>query len=126
MKIKTMLLVKKVDSRGVLVNVFPEGTREIKHVFYATIKAGHMRGNHYHKRTLEWLSVVNGSVTIVLTDIVTMEQAEIIVTAKEPMLVEVPINVEVKVLNHTPREAAIVALLDGSYDPKDPDTFVIS
>ena len=126
MKIKTMPLVKKEDSRGVLVNVFPEVTRNIKHIFYATINAGQVRGNHYHKRTLEWLCVVKGSVTIVLTDIVTREKAKTIVTAKEPVLVEVPINQEVKVLNHTRQEAAIVALLDSPYDPNDPDTFVVS
>ena len=126
MKIKTLSLTKKEDKRGVLVNVYPEITRNIKHIFYATINAGHVRGNHYHKRKLEWLHVVKGSVTVVLTDIFTREKAEIIVTAQEPVLAEVPIDHEVKVLNHTRQEAVILALLDDPHDPKDPDIFVLS
>ena len=44
----------------------PEGMR---YVAYVELRAGTVRGNHYHKMKEEWIYVISGEVSLVLADI---------------------------------------------------------
>jgi quercetin dioxygenase-like cupin family protein len=44
----------------------PEGMR---YVAYVELRAGSVRGNHYHKVKEEWIYIISGEVSLVLADI---------------------------------------------------------
>jgi mannose-6-phosphate isomerase-like protein (cupin superfamily) len=50
------------DARGKLIGLMNEGTWE--EFNYLETKAGHMRGNHYHKHTRELFFIIEGEVDI--------------------------------------------------------------
>lgn len=126
MEVKRIKLDLKADQRGWLVNLTPPLLEtQVKHMFIATIEPGHIRGNHYHKRKTEWLLVLVGRCVVKLTDVTTKESRETDLDASEPTLVTVPINQEVKIINHTNQPATIMAIFNEPFDPQDPDVFTL-
>ena len=60
-KIKTK--INHQDSRGVIIDLLEK--QKINAITYITQKKGKVRGNHFHKRTIQWNYLIKGKIKIV-------------------------------------------------------------
>jgi mannose-6-phosphate isomerase-like protein (cupin superfamily) len=58
---KYKLVTNFKDKRGIIKDIIQEN---INSITYITIKKGKIRGNHYHKKTIQWNFVISGSVNL--------------------------------------------------------------
>tara|TARA_B100001057_G_C22871425_1_gene959112 strand:- start:15081 stop:15461 length:381 start_codon:yes stop_codon:yes gene_type:complete len=49
------------DNRGIIVDLLQKNVNSFT---YVTIKKGKVRGNHYHKKTIQWNFVLSGKVNL--------------------------------------------------------------
>jgi len=115
----------KADARGWFLKVIdgrearlPEQTGEV----YLTMAVpGEVRGNHYHRRTAEWFTVVAGRAQLRLHDPATGETREMWLDAETPQTVYVPAGLAHAFKN--PESAAaqmlLVAYADRLYEADD-------
>ena len=67
------------DARGSLIeNTSEEIFKQTKHFFISKSKSGVIRGNHYHKRKLEWFLVIKGKAKLVSENVKTKERTEML------------------------------------------------
>ena len=59
---KYKLITNFKDKRGVIKDIIQENVNSIT---YITIKKGKIRGNHYHKKTIQWTYILSGKVLLV-------------------------------------------------------------
>lgn len=124
MKIKTILLSKKKDLRGWLIeNEDPLIRDSMKHFLVSISKLGTIRGQHYHKKKVEWFLVVKGKARIVLKDIQSGETEEIHVSEKKPEMVEMAPMIAHAIENIGRKEMILVAIVSVPFDRKNPDTY---
>lgn len=118
-------LRKHFDNRGSLFdNIDPEIVANIKHFFISKSQPGIIRGNHYHTRKQEWFYIVEGRAKIVIEDIETKHREEIEIDADEGRILFIPSNKAHAMQNISNRELIILAFVNESFDPADPDTFI--
>ena len=113
------------DDRGWLLKVIdgrednlPDRTGEI----YLTLAfPGLVRGNHFHRLTSEWFTIVQGAALLILGDPETAERAEIRLSADNPQTVYIPAGVGHAFVNaaDAPEPFLLVAYADHLYDPQD-------
>ena len=60
-KIKTK--INHRDSRGVIINLLEK--KKINAITYITQKKGKIRGNHFHKKTIQWNYLIKGRIKVV-------------------------------------------------------------
>ena len=60
-KIKTK--INHQDNRGVIIDLLEK--QKINAITYITQKKGKVRGNHFHKRTIQWNYLIKGKIKIV-------------------------------------------------------------
>ena len=53
--------VNHKDDRGIIIDLLQ---KNINFITYITIKKGKIRGNHFHKKTVQWNYILNGKVTL--------------------------------------------------------------
>lgn len=69
--------LKRLDlARGELAQ-FHDGDEGARYIAYIELRAGAVRGNHYHKVKKEWTYVINGKLQLLLEDVATHEQASL-------------------------------------------------
>jgi len=72
----------KSDERGWLIEVLGGKSLEVPHEFgqihVSVAYPGKIRGNHYHTRKLEWFCVPQGKGLLLLKDLKTGEQKELL------------------------------------------------
>ena len=61
MKLSKFKINHKVD-RGIISDILQ---RNINSITYITIKKGKIRGNHFHKKTIQWNYVLSGKVNLI-------------------------------------------------------------
>src|SRR3989344_4367158 len=89
MNINKILLTKKEDKRGWLVENIDLRVREsMKHFLISASKRGAIRGQHYHKRKTEWFVIVKGKAKIYLEDLNTNEKTQMEVSSENPEMIE--------------------------------------
>ena len=130
MNIDIVKLKKQANKNGTLVeflkgNEIDESNRQFAQIYVATILPGKIRGNHYHKKKLEWFSIFNGKVKIALEDIKTKEKKEFIVDSSEGHLSRIFLNTEIAhaFKNISKSTVILVAYTNKIYDPQNPDTY---
>jgi dTDP-4-dehydrorhamnose 3,5-epimerase-like enzyme len=64
-----------------------------------SIRPGHLRGNHYHTTAHEWLLTCGGPAKIYWRSGHTESISEVLVNGQEPLLFEIPPNVEHAIVN---------------------------
>ena len=69
---RTEVCARLASPRGELV-VLTDGADPIRHLAYVELKAGMLRGNHYHKLRHETFYLIQGEVTVTMGDIATGE-----------------------------------------------------
>jgi len=60
-KIKTKINFR--DHRGVIIDLIEK--KKINAITYITQKKGKIRGNHFHKKTIQWNYLLNGKIKII-------------------------------------------------------------
>jgi len=130
MNLKITKLEKIKNRNGYLVE-FLKGTeleetqKKFAQIYIATILPGAVRGNHYHKSKLEWFTILNGKVRVLLEDIKTKRREDLILDSSENFLKRVLINNETAhaFKNISDSTVVLVVYTNKIYDPKKPDTY---
>ncbi len=117
------------DSRGSLKKILMLSqlkTGSIEEVYLIYTGKGGVRGNHYHKITLEYFTVVSGRAVIVLKDLATEILQELKISADDNKVIKVPPGVAHAFINETRQPLIILAVSTREYNKLDPDTFTIN
>ena len=125
-KIDTKNLVKHVDSRGWLAEIFrPEDVnRTMKgQVTITTAHPGIVKANHYHKKMNEWYCVIKGKMHLVLKDMKTGEKNEIMLSEDELKLIKISPGLAHGFRNIGDDMLIVLMYIDRPFDPNDTDTF---
>ena len=83
---KIKYLVNHKDSRGVIKDLIQK--KNINAITYLTIKKGKIRGNHLHKKTIQWNFILSGKVQIVTKKKFSLVQKKVF--SKYDLIVTVP------------------------------------
>ena len=117
-----------VDGRGKLLKLFMksdfEGQESFEEAYVLYSQKNAIRGNHYHKNTLEHFIVIKGTALVVLKDICGGPEEVMRVCEKDNAIIRVPAYVAHAFKNELDDELIIVALSTKQYDASDKDTFV--
>lgn len=114
-----------IDERGWFLKVIdgheanlPNHTGEI---YLTSALPGHVRGNHYHRETSEWFTIVQGTALLILGDPVTGERREIRLSVGAPQTIFVPAGIGHAFINQADAEVPflLIAYADRLYDPND-------
>lgn len=125
-KIDTKKLVKHVDNRGWLAEIFrPEDVNKTMkgQVTITTAHPGIVKANHYHKKMNEWYCVIKGKMHLVLKDIKTGEQNEIILSEDKLELIKISPGLAHGFRNIGDDMLIVLMYIDRPFDPNDTDTF---
>lgn len=122
-KIKIIPRKKIVDSRGWFLKVIdgredylPQHTGE---VYLIQAGPGQTRAKHYHKKTNEWFTLIQGKVALYLKDIHTNESLILELNSDEPTTVFVPSLIAHSFENRGRSSYILVAYSDSFYEPSD-------
>ncbi len=120
-------LDKKSDERGWLFEVLGKHhlaqTKEFGQLHVSVAHPGKVRGNHYHKRKTEWFSVPTGSGLLLLKDLATGEEQEILMGENALKTVKITPGIVHAIKNNGEREMVLIVYTDETFDPQDPDTY---
>lgn len=123
MNIEIRKLEKKEDDRGWLVEFLRSDDISGGQFFITVAKSGKTKGNHYHKRKVEWFCVVKGEAILYLKDNKGMETREIVMTGKNPVAVKITPNINHKITNIGKEDMYLLVYSSEVFNKKDPDTF---
>lgn len=119
------LIVKK-DKRGWLAEIIrPEdvGNSAFGQIVVTTAVPGQIKGNHYHKRKIEWYCVVQGGGLLTLINNKTGKTREIIMGSKNMVLVKIPPHHFHMIKNVGKKEMLLLVYVSEPFDPLAPDTY---
>lgn len=116
-------LIIKEDERGKLVEIFKFPKPVTGQIFFSTSMPGVIRGNHYHKRKIEYFCVIEGIARIKLRNRDTNEVKECIVSGEAPEIVEMTINWTHNIQNISEGEMKLLVWANEVFNINDPDTF---
>lgn len=124
-KYKIQNLKVHLDERGWLVEMLKRNhlKDDIKQIYVATIKPGHFRASHYHKKRKEWFFIVRGEAKVFLADINTKKRITLKLTARTPKLLTVFPNTAHLIKNIGKEALYLVSAQNDIYDPQKPDTY---
>ena len=115
------------DRRGSLKKIIMKSqlreVPEIEEVYLLYSEKGSVRGNHYHKQTLEYFTVVSGQAKIALLDLASGAYEELVVSSDHHVVIKVPPNVAHAFKNEEDLPVILLAVSSKQYDRQDPDTY---
>jgi len=120
-------LDKKSDERGWLIEALGandmEAPAEFGHIHVSVADPGKVRGNHYHKRKLEWFCVPTGLGKLILKDLESGEEKELLMGEDHLFTVKITPNVVHAIKNIGEKDMALIVYSSETFDPDDPDTY---
>ena len=96
---------------------------KIEEIYVLFSNQGSVRGNHYHKKTLEYFSVISGKVKVALKNLGTGAFEEMILSASNNVVLRVPPNVVHAFKNEEEQPFVMLAISSKEYNKFDTDTF---
>jgi UDP-2-acetamido-2,6-beta-L-arabino-hexul-4-ose reductase len=128
MDIQTKSLEKHVDSRGYLIEILKDNeiTEEIKQVYSSVSKPGAVRGNHYHMKKIEWLSVIRGKARMLCEDNNKKEKEELIISADTPMIIKINPYVSHAIQNIGNEDMYLLVIANKVFDKEYPDVYSVN
>jgi len=102
-----------------------EDQKKFAQIYVATILPGGVRGNHFHKKKLEWFTILNGKVRVLLEDVKTKKRKDLILDSSEAFLKRILIKNETAHVFKNISDSTVVLVVYSNkiYDPKNPDTY---
>lgn len=117
------------DKRGSLKKILMKNQlkkdERIEEVYLLYSEKGSVRGNHYHKKTLEYFIVVKGKVKVALKDLNTGDFEEIYMSSNDNLILKVPPNVVHAFKNEEDQPLIMLAISSKEYNKLDTDTFAM-
>ncbi|MEE9259456.1 MAG: WxcM-like domain-containing protein [Nitrospinaceae bacterium] len=83
---------------------------------------GKVRGNHYHTRKIEWFCVPVGTGLLLLKDLETGEEEEIVMGENNLKTVKITPGVVHAIKNTGDKDMVLLVYASETFDPNDPDT----
>ena len=126
--IRVRELDKKTDERGWLIEVLGLEKRGVSpakgfgQIHVSVAYPGKVRGNHYHTRKLEWFCVPAGSGRLLLKDLKTGEEREVLMGENHLRTVEITPGVVHAIKNIGNKDMVLIVYANEAFDPADPDT----
>lgn len=117
------------DPRGVLKKIVMQSQLKndrLEEVYLIYTLQGGVRGNHYHKVTLEYFTVVSGRAVIALKDLSTGISGRWHVSADDNKVIKVPPGVVHAFKNEAKEPLVILAVSTKEYNSSDTDTFTLT
>lgn len=116
------------DKRGCLKKIVMKSKLaiEIEEVYLLYTNFGTVRGNHFHKDTVEYFAVVSGEATVALHDVNTGDSEQLKMTAGDNQVLKVPAYTAHAFKNETMQPLIILAVSSREYNALDNDTFLRS
>lgn len=94
-------------------------------VYLTMGRPGQNKGGHYHPEAVEWFTIIQGSATLKLEDVVTHERLDIEMSLERAITVFVPNNVAHIVCSNSDEDFILLAYTDKLYDPQDTIAYTI-
>ena len=116
---------RRADERGWLLKVVvgdePGLSQRLGEVYLVSAAPGEIRGNHFHRRTSEWFTLVQGVAQLALRDEASGARRVLHLSADDPVTVHVPAGIAhaFRADREHARAMLLVAYADERYDPKD-------
>jgi len=104
----------KTDERGVFLGITQEQWAEVN---FIETEANQVRGNHYHKETLELFFIISGEVEIVIDDLRSGQRTEFCARNGDIFVIE-PYELHTF---HTKSKTQWINMLSHRMDLQDPD-----
>ncbi len=124
MNVEVVQLPMISDDRGWIAEILKsEPPQPIGQIHFSISKPGVARGNHYHKRRVEWLFVTSGCGTVFLEDNATGEKREVAVSGSCPVLVKIYPNVSHAIVNLGSEPMHLIVIANEQYTEECPDTY---
>ncbi len=124
MNVETKELKVIADGRGWLTEVLNDGIKDkVGNIHFCISKPGAARGNHYHKRKIEWILVTAGNGKLTLEEIATKEKSELDLSGEQPLLVKVFPNIIHTIVNTGTEPMHLLIINSEKYSAEDPDTY---
>jgi dTDP-4-dehydrorhamnose 3,5-epimerase len=117
------------DQRGSLNKIIMKSqlkeNEKIEEIYVLYSNKGSVRGNHFHKKTLEYFAVVSGKAKIALMDLDTGILEEINISSSDNLILKVPPNVVHAFKNEEDQPLIMLAVSSKEYNKHDTDTFQV-
>lgn len=126
---KVQILQRRLisDDRGWFLKAITGTEEELPNhtgeVYLTMGKPGQAKGGHYHPKSVEWFTIIEGSAILRLEDINTHESKEIEMSLEKAITVFIPNNVAHIVVNNSENNFILLAYTDKLYDPADTITY---
>ncbi|MCW2279260.1 WxcM-like domain-containing protein [Heliophilum fasciatum] len=118
------------DKRGSLKKIVMKSqlheNEHIEEVYVLYSEKESVRGNHYHKKTIEFFTVVSGIAKVALQNLTTGEKEERSISASDNLVMKVPPYVVHGFKNEGDQPLIILALSSKEYNRLDTDTFAVN
>lgn len=128
MHCKITKLPKFEDERGFLIEFLKNRELDVEQekfgqIYLATIKKGHVRGNHYHLKKREVFTLMAGKARVILEDINSKERREVILDPTEDKVIKVEFGPGIAhaIESLGDQDAVIVSYNDIQYDENKTD-----
>jgi UDP-2-acetamido-2,6-beta-L-arabino-hexul-4-ose reductase len=128
-RVKLIRPGKVVDHRGWLQKILMrqqlDDENEFGEIYLTMTMAGESRACHYHEKTIEWFHPIKGSALLLLKDLETGEEDQIVLDEKSPVVVNIAPRIVHYLTNNSSAPFYLLAYANRPYDPSDPDTFTV-
>ena len=116
------------DKRGCLKKIVLKSNLiiDIEEVYLLYTNTGNVRGNHYHKDTVEYFTVVFGVATVALKDLITGNFEQLNISDKDNLVLKVPANTVHAFKNKDNQPLVMLAVSSREYNESDNDTYPLS
>ncbi|MDF2903344.1 MAG: dTDP-4-dehydrorhamnose 3,5 epimerase [Bacillus sp. (in: firmicutes)] len=115
------------DKRGSLKKILMKSqlkeNDQIEEAYLLYSEQGSVRGNHYHKKTLEYFVIVSGKAKVAMRNLDTGIFEEIYISSSDNFILKVPPNVVHAFKNEEELPLIMLAISTKEYNKFDTDTF---
>lgn len=113
------------DKRGSLKKIAMKSRigMDIEEIYVLYSNKGAVRGNHYHKETIEYFTVLEGIAVFSLKDLDTGDSETVKISSDDNIIVKVPVNVVHAFRNDDDKPMVMLAVSSREYNPDDDDTY---
>ncbi|WP_090552971.1 polysaccharide biosynthesis C-terminal domain-containing protein [Natronincola ferrireducens] len=116
------------DQRGMLKKIIMKSqlqdSGEVGEVYLLYSNPNSVRGNHYHKKTFEYFTIVSGKAKVALKDLSNGVREEFYLSSNDNIVLKIPPYMVHAFKNEDHQQLIILAVSSKEYSQSNPDTYV--
>lgn len=116
------------DKRGILKKIIMKSrlqdSTEVGEVYLLYSNQNSVRGNHYHKKTIEYFTIVSGRARVALKNNIGNTHEEFYLTASDNVVLKVPADIVHAFKNEDIHPLVILVVSSQEYSASETDTYV--